>query len=773
MSMAAISQPTRRLLPVEILQRIIDSIDAKDLAAALFPLLTVSKDFFALAVERLYADPLAVLFNRPNFYLAASRFVDLITRVCPEVDQVLLAQVSIGMTKSLAVSSSTTIDIATSIPTTKTTPDLIPPYADYFSLIRVIHLRPHMEESIQEAAAEASAERRRQRQQQRLAATQGSEGTTLLAGAFDGVDGEEEEVDEVEPDLRWVSRLEPLFWMACGTQHRSKVREVSIHSIHVKPYNLEDSWIALFEAGRIETQMQQLENLLLGLKDVQKKQQQRSSKNFTLQLSSYKSKVIWYDYDRLYHLLFRLFDTLACGGSDGDDEDEDGRTGPPNMTRVESIYNDEHSMHCDPHWIQFYVLPDSIDLASVHCIRQYIPGYMQDNIRRWPKAGKTAILQQCRQLRDLGIYVGDGEDETLFAWARQERQQILSCSSTLGSASRSSPSYSPSSSLRRRPIPLERLQLGAPWGTTMDCSLRDALFAFGATLQYIRLDAGGMEIDLRLFQNLPELRELAIDTGILYCDLPSSSSSSFPSSPSSSSSPLSDIAMFSGCPRLESITLYEDGDGLAREGLLIWPGLTRLRKLTLMGPIAYRIDQGSLAAASGKSLEELTLYSEVMGQSPAEAAFTWDQIAWTGLSRLRKLQLRGAMAVAFRGDMLATCPELRTVELGGPSDMYYELQPRDLGACCFKPAAVAVAAKGGKEGDTDKVETERVMPSKVTQLDLSGWILSSTVVETMLPAYFPALEQLVVYNCNPSTISLERSTAIKGAFPMLKQLSWK
>ncbi|KAG0235199.1 hypothetical protein BGW42_005663 [Actinomortierella wolfii] len=766
---------TKRSLPFEVIERIIYSIDDRELAPRLFPLLTVSKRVFAFAVERLYEDPFKSLASCRNIHSATCKLVALIAVICPEVDESLLYRAVLA----LGIDPQSLADRQAALATRHSTETNLPQSQcarpPYFSFVRIIHLRPEFDDELLPLLVEHNRRRRRSRNN-----------TSALR------EGDEDREVLLQDWMLNGLVMEPLFWTACGQQYLGNLRIVSINiRLHLPKFSdylarmtRLESIICYFIAPKfdgnisyrcLERQVGDVRAVLWTLSREQRAQREKITdtkplsintgatisqfKSIDVQLCCRGQKDVWYHDPYLIRSLRNLFKEAAL-------------TGDNRVFSVEAIYNDDMSKDCDPNWVRFYVMPESIDMKAVRCIRQYVPGYMNDRVLSWPTAGKAAILQQCRGLRHLAIYAEEGEDATLFAWAREERQRVLSYSSNSSRFKDVTPrEASTSSNAFQRLIQLETLHLGAPWGTTMDCSLRGALFAFGPTLQRIRLDAGGMEIDLALFRNLPELRELEIETGIILCSTPS----------------CHDPPMFSGCPRLVSVALQEDGDGEVGDNLDIWRGLHHLRKLSLIGPVAYRFQQATFAL-SGANLEELTMFSEEMNQSPDETVYTWDVECWRHLVKLRKLRLRGAMAIAFRASMLLTCPDLREVDLAGPLGMYGLSAPQTLDRL-FSPLSWNDKSEEGEgegeerksntgegqddDGIPDVVINGHHQSCRVAQLDLSGWNLSSLVLDASLPAMFPALEKLEIRVCSPAEPSPERLQEVRERFPKLEHFTWR
>ncbi|KAG0264683.1 hypothetical protein DFQ27_001078 [Actinomortierella ambigua] len=285
-------------------------------------------------------------------------------------------------------------------------------------------------------------------------------------------------------------------------------------------------------------------------------------------------------------------------------------------------------------WVRFALAPESIDLARLRSIVDFIGNDFSDGSRYWYDQHKAKIFQQCRSLQKLDLRCFAIEDDTIFHWAVQERQRAAAVTTTsLSNSGGTKP-------LEQRcggVVPLSELSLHL---SAVTPSWKDAVFAFGATLQSLTIKGVTSEVDLCVFCDMPVLRYLHLSFRLMKAG----------------------IASFSGCPRLTEIHLHSasrmDND---QDRFEQWD-LAKVHVLSLMGEVCHQFNQATLKDMP--MLENLIMYDDLYGRFGNHGGpYTWDRLSWGPFPRLTTLKLSGAMAKSFCWSMLEQCPAMDNLSL--------------------------------------------------------------------------------------------------------------
>ncbi|KAF9970302.1 hypothetical protein BGZ73_007010 [Actinomortierella ambigua] len=448
-------------------------------------------------------------------------------------------------------------------------------------------------------------------------------------------------------------------------------------------------------------------------------------------------------------------------------------------------------------WARFVLAPETVDLSQVQEIESYELSQEYGGAVLWPQhSSMSSILQQCPSLRYLGVSLGE-DDGDAFAWAVQERQRRRREQQQQQQQRRARvlPYNHHNHHSHSHPVPripqLESLVLSLrghwrhlqPWN--------DGLFAFGSTLHQLVIDDpfACHTIDLCLIRNLPELRHVKLRVRAFDCIGPEQ--------------------CFSGCPKLETVTLANTE--WSHHRIRPWH-LPSVMLLDISGPLCYQFDQATLAnmpkldqfrllnravdhggggahiqgegggvgvgeggvsegvgagAGAGAGESAGTGASAGAGEEGSDGSsipqpFIWKLDYWLP-AHLRVLSLLGTTALAFRWHMLAQCPRLQILSLIGTMDPV-DVASVELSLLPPLPPLPPLE----EDEESNLTQDRRVVAKSVHALALEGWTVSPEALTRFLPRLFPRLKTLSVRSCD--TFTLDHQDALKGAFRHLKNL---
>ncbi|KAG0259315.1 hypothetical protein DFQ27_004118 [Actinomortierella ambigua] len=377
-------------------------------------------------------------------------------------------------------------------------------------------------------------------------------------------------------------------------------------------------------------------------------------------------------------------------------------------------------------WARFVLAPESFDLARV---RSIIESDLYNHVPRkepWPdiSQGKATILQQCRSLQKLELRGCTAEDDAIFKWAVQERQEAAAIATTSSSNSGAGKLLVQGSGGL---VPLSELKL--VFSSVMSF-WQDAVFAFGTTLQSLTIYDYQQpnDFDLCVFRDMPVLRNLFLCVHLFKAA----------------------VAPFSCCPGLTKIYLESRSrmhSGQERFGR--WD-LAQVHVLSLRGNVCHQFNHATL--------KEMPLLDTLIMSARLGGAFTWDKLSWGPFPRLKTLNLSDTLARTFCWSMLEQCPAVDTLFLD-VSDMRSTKK--------FRFLHLGQRPDFAHERSTSPLA---VYPT-LRILGLCGYFISDAVLFSKLPRVAPNLTRLSLHPRN--RLSYAQLDKLDEKFKFMRDLDYE